>query len=417
MIGRAHIARRGFSLLELSVVLGIIALVAGAGMSMASGALKAADRVATQERLNTIKLALDSHAKTYGYLPCPANRALVPADPNFGIENRNNYGAASNTCTIAGAIYTDNNSSTALGAVPVRTLGLPDSYAGDAWGNKFTYSVTRALAADPTRFSTGTTISAVTGSINVYYKASSSYNMPMQRTTRTYTTADSSGYAQLTLSSGTIVAQTIIHLKGTNYKGSYRYTGATSGTPILNVANTAEGGLAYGSGDSGTIEWLTAGSEAAYVVVSHGPNGLGAYPVSNTAVPPAKPCAGGATAADGYNCDDAAGSATNVIFYDAPYNDGASSTDYFDDYIVWGSHASSRPAVNDALYTACPTGVCESWCATCTVNYPGGGGTAPPAGITSNAVLCKKVVTSNASTCSATCFWSGNTATGFVKCP
>ena len=213
MIRRLHSPRHGFSLLELSVVLGIIALIAGVGMTMASGALKAADRISTQERLNTIKLALDSYGKTYGFIPCPAPRTDVPTATTFGIAS---------SCSTTGVIY---------GAVPVRTLGLPDSYAGDAWGNKLTYAVSGALTANATNYA------QARAAITVKYGTDSSmYNVTTIRRSlptsfppgggEVYGNADSdSGKLRITFSGTPNVATTWANVSGTN--------------PLVNVTGTA----------------------------------------------------------------------------------------------------------------------------------------------------------------------------------
>ncbi len=76
------------------------------------------------------------------------------------------------------------------------------------------------------------------------------------------------------------------------------------------------------------------GAAAAYVVLSHGPDGKGAYPLNGTAV--GKAC-GATTNNDVANCDD-----TDATFYDTEYNDGTNAPTFFDDYVVWSSNALSR---------------------------------------------------------------------------
>ena len=434
-----RLRRGGFSLLELSVVLGIIALIAGAGVSMASGALKTADRIATQEKLNTIKLALDSHARIYGYLPCPAKRDIAPTNQYFGIETRYNgvtafvLGAGTNyNCAYSGTpagfsgVERVASNNVYVGAVPTRSLGLPDSYASDSWGNKLSYSVSRYLTTDPSNFST------VNGHITVQYRGPATFNVTTQRSASTYTNADAGGDASLTFAASPPV-NAIVHLQATvgsaGYNGSYWVK--SPGTNPVKLTTDGPGTttyLAYKPGDTGgNVTWQVDGNAASYVVVSHGPDGLGAYPTEASSIPTAKACAGVSTL-DGRNCDD------DSNFVDADYNDGAVAAQYFDDFIVWGSSSLARTAVNDGIYTSattssCPTGICEPWCAACTKNYPGGIASAPPvttaspAGIlkVGTAVLCKKVLSSSATTCTATCFWGGldeaPAPDQYYKCP
>ncbi len=410
---------RGFSLLELSIVLAIISLLAGAGLTMAINALKSADRITTQERLTTIKLAIDSYAKTYGYLPCPFDRSLTPSSTSFGVENRT---AGSTNCGATNGTSYINSFPLIVGGVPVRTLGLPDSYASDAWGNKFTYSTGDFLKNDSTSYATRI------GQMSLKYGPNASnYFVNTRRLSPapTYTNGNSGGNANITLNNS-VTAGTVVHIIGTVYKGSYfaRTTGLTTRL-CTNAALTTY--LPYDAGDAGgTAEWISAGDDVAYTVVSHGPDGRGAFPLRGTAVPTGKlcntsatansspaPCTSSATTTciDIENCDN------DITFSDSAYNDSDIAAEYFDDFIVWGSNVLRRPPITNSLYSSCGTNPCEPWCAVCDINYPGGDSAVPPAAITGgDAVLCKKVITSNSTDCKAACFWAGTTAAGYQQC-
>ncbi len=407
--------RAGFTLLELAVVLGIISLIVGAGITMSTGALKAADRVTTEERLATIKLALDSYAKTYGYLPCPFDRSLRATSANFGVERR-----SATTCTANAPGIVQVTSGVDIiwfGGVPVRTLGLPDNYAGDAWGNKFTYAVADVAKTNPSSYATQNGVITIkTGDRTTNYDISS------KRTTMFFTNVTNNGAGAPRVEvadTGTLTAGTIVHINGDFYNGSFTVAPASVTATTFDLV-----GVTYTSPDDGTVEWLEPGAAATYAVISHGPDGRGAFPVNATAIPGTKLCVGvGAgtspppcSSSSTTTCIDIENCNNDATLFDTAYNDGGQAALYYDDYIVWGSNAGARTAVNNGLYTAC-SGTCEPWCATCTVNYPGGGAIAPPVAITSGAVLCKKTVTSNATLCTASCFWGGTTAAGYIKCP
>lgn len=134
------VRRAGFTLIELAIVLVIIALVASMGVDLARSARSGSARVVTQERLAVIQKTLDQFASRYGYLPCPSAITAVPGDTGFGYEQRlptGGYGC--NVANITRHGFT--GTSSLKGGLPFRTLGLPDSYAADAWGRKFFYSV------------------------------------------------------------------------------------------------------------------------------------------------------------------------------------------------------------------------------------------------------------------------------------
>lgn len=339
-----HGRQRGFTLLEMAVVLGIIALIVGFGLSLGDNALKSADRVEAQERLVTIQMALDNYAAAHGYLPCPYSRALVPAnDVTFGVENR-----SGTTCTASGAGLVS-VSSTFIGGVPVRTLGLPDSYAGDPWGNKYTYAVSASHVGSAVSYgATDPTLTVMMGDRTVagtFYSISASTNRAISPSTSAAITPNTSGPT-------------------------------------------------------------STGAGATYVVVSHGPSGLGAFPMNGTAVVNA---CGTSNKIDVENCND-----TNATFYDALYNDNGADAQFFDDYVVWASNALVRgPIVT--TYAGCGVGVCEPWCAQCTgtlADVP------VAASALTNPVLCQKVIT-NATSCNATCVWAGTVTAGgnIVRCP
>ncbi len=442
---RARRFSGGFTLLELAVVLGIIALIAGAGMSMATGALKAADRVTTQERLNTIKLALDSYAKTYGMLPCPANRRALPNATDFGVAHTSGCSSTQG----ASPYEVEVGSNVAVGAVPVRTLGLPDNYASDAWGNKLSYAVSVGMTVNPTRYVTNGGAGAAI-SIRFGQQSGSNFQQTNQRITRSGADiTDSGGYAHVDVSpssTGNLAQNMVVELLGSTYQGSYHVRTAPSGG-AFNV-NDPDGSTSYAGLESNIdIVWGEPGAAATYAVISHGPDGRGAFPMNDDQVPDNKvcfppnatktspaPCAtstGSSTCIDIENCGTGITNGNtyariNAVFFDSAYNDGSNAATYFDDYVVWGSNANLRQAVNTNLYFSssthtCPTSgavtYCEPWCARCEYNYPGGG-TDVPAALTSGVKLCKKVITSNSSDCKAACFWSGvDGSNNHYKCP
>lgn len=129
--------QRGFTILEMTVVLAIIAVLLAMGIDLGRNAINGSDRVAVRERLAVIKAAIEEYADRNGYYPCPADPAVVAGGTNWGLESRS--GTAGAGCTISGGVVLVDDS--IIGMVPHRTLGLNDSYAGDPWGNKLTYAV------------------------------------------------------------------------------------------------------------------------------------------------------------------------------------------------------------------------------------------------------------------------------------
>jgi prepilin-type N-terminal cleavage/methylation domain-containing protein len=124
--------QRGFSLLEMSVVLVIAALLLG-GVLKGTAGLQARERdAATLRQLEEIREALGTFAALNRRLPCPANPATAATAPGAGVER---------VPTATGC--TGGNH----GVLPWATLGLPQT---DAWGRRFTYRVTASLARSGT---------------------------------------------------------------------------------------------------------------------------------------------------------------------------------------------------------------------------------------------------------------------------
>lgn len=342
--------RAAFSLIEMAVVIGIIALVLGFGISLGTNAVHSAEQVNTQQRMAVLKRALDDFADANGYLPCPADRTLTP------FYDVTNFGVASCTPTGTGIVDQENLGIVLIGAVPVRTLGLPDSYAADAWNNKFTYAVSTAH-----------------GSLTA-----ASYR---------------------------------------NSKGAINIMSGTGTWARILTSEIDRGVVGNTSTDIGDRP------NATYVVISHGADGCGAYPIENSAVVVSS-CS--TTRLDALNYDDIEN------FQEETLNDGSVDALYFDDYVVWGSGALRFPelrndpdiadgGVASGTAPACVTG-CEVWCAPC-----GGSPTvahipAIPSSFevlvdgSNGAKLCRKIITST-SPCTASCLWSGTIGGNLVRCP
>ena len=152
----------GFTLLELAVVLMIIALVLGGGMVTFTASLKAAQYNATVDRMDAIETALLNYSKAFNRIPCPASLTLAPADTNYGIEAANK-----GTCTGGTPAANSSSSGTVEGAVPTRSLQLPDDYMYDAWKRRFRYAVVASYTGTSTLPScagvSGITVNDATG--------------------------------------------------------------------------------------------------------------------------------------------------------------------------------------------------------------------------------------------------------------
>jgi type II secretory pathway pseudopilin PulG len=108
----------------------------------------------TQTRLAAVTKAVKEYAAANGRYPCPAPLTSPLSDPNFGREivSECNASAATAGDLTKQSISTKMDGATTIpipvraGAVPVRTLGLPDEYALDGYRSRLVYTVTEGYA-------------------------------------------------------------------------------------------------------------------------------------------------------------------------------------------------------------------------------------------------------------------------------
>ncbi len=116
-------ARRGFSLVEMAVVLVVFALML-TGLLMITGTQIATQRGKdTQRALEQARQALLGFAAVNGRLPCPAAPNTPSGASGAGVERTPTNGGCTGGQT---------------GVLPWATLGLPES---DAWGRRISYRV------------------------------------------------------------------------------------------------------------------------------------------------------------------------------------------------------------------------------------------------------------------------------------
>ena len=166
-------AMRGFTLLEMAMVLGIIGLIMGTILSMTKTLTTSSKISATQSKEALIKAALINFIAVNNRLPCPADptgASLIPPNP-LGSEALNPayvYPAAKQCLQTMslGGVY--------AGAVPWVTLGLTQDAATDGYNQFFTYlvAVTAIQTVPAASVISGLpAISGLKGAISIYASA------------------------------------------------------------------------------------------------------------------------------------------------------------------------------------------------------------------------------------------------------
>lgn len=198
--------QRGFTLIEMAIVLAVFGLLVGGGLVAMTPLLERTRLKQTAANLDQIEQALQLFFIRNNHLPCPANGGLASSAAGYGRENGSAIPPSSG-CTIAPA----------NGIVPWNTLGLPEDVSYDGWSRRISYVV----ADDYNSTFTSGAVSA----------------------------ADDSAHVLRT---------------GNMYPAS----------TYLDVENSAGNDV------------TDAGDRPAYVLISHGENGFGAYgPGANTRLP------------------------------------------------------------------------------------------------------------------------------------
>lgn len=213
-ISTLHARRRaGYTLLELSISLAIIGMLVAILIPIINAGRVKERNDELQMKMDAIELALKGYRKKYDRLPCPAGLTDVPSSSKFGAS-----AGDPGTCnTVAsGACGTGAGATcrlpSILGAVPVRSLGLPDEMMFDPWGGRFEYVVHEGFTRP----------------------GSFSYYPPRQKITDGLTIRDENGNARAT---GSIIAMIMSH--GENRHGAYSASGARmiGSSPTANDLN------------------------------------------------------------------------------------------------------------------------------------------------------------------------------------
>jgi prepilin-type N-terminal cleavage/methylation domain-containing protein len=115
---------RGFTLVEMAVVLVIFGTLLGAGLKLLTVQAERSAIELTKKRQETIKQALTAYLGRFGRLPCP-DQNVIPD----GLDNADRTAATPAVCLAQ------------FGAVPYIDLGLDRDIALDGWDNFMVYVV------------------------------------------------------------------------------------------------------------------------------------------------------------------------------------------------------------------------------------------------------------------------------------
>jgi len=136
--------KTAFSLLELSIVILIVAILIVGSMSASVVAINNAKYKVTKDRVKEIYKAMGSYLLVNKALPCPASITDLKSNSSYGES-----GTEPGVCNAGSGVYAGGFGSLAedlvYGAIPIKALGLSADMAEDGFGSKFTYVVSAAF--------------------------------------------------------------------------------------------------------------------------------------------------------------------------------------------------------------------------------------------------------------------------------
>lgn len=127
----------GFSLIEISIFLLVVSILAGSALNFGNSQQGFARIKQTNDKLDVIQQTLATYLRINGRLPCPARGDLSRTNTLLGTEDCINTRVA-----IGGGSDPD----ILVGILPAATIGISPEFIFDGWENRFTYVVEERFA-------------------------------------------------------------------------------------------------------------------------------------------------------------------------------------------------------------------------------------------------------------------------------
>ncbi|MDX2144080.1 MAG: prepilin-type N-terminal cleavage/methylation domain-containing protein [Rhodospirillaceae bacterium] len=149
---------RGFTLIEIAIVLVVIGLVVSGGLLAVSPVVQSAKISETKQKMARVETALLAYVISNSCLPCPAVGATASGAANAGQSQNNTPGFYTTGCAAGCQLL--------QGVVPWNTLGIAEEEASDGWGRRFSYALGAGVTATSSMTRT-TTLPTVTTSLTI----------------------------------------------------------------------------------------------------------------------------------------------------------------------------------------------------------------------------------------------------------
>lgn len=226
-----HQLQRGFTLVEITIVMVIAAIMLTMGISAFTAAMENAAHSATSKRLELIKESLSAYLARNRRLPCPDLPGAAGNLAGSGDDNRTTPGDLNTTCSAA------------VGVVPYSDLGLSRDAVIDGWDNFISYAVTASATATSDWTRSGSFYPGKLGNLTVALR-------------------DPATSATTTLLTGAENAVLVLVSHGPNGFGAWTIQGTQNAAPVAgsDEATNASGGTAFIQREPTTNTALVAGA-------------------------------------------------------------------------------------------------------------------------------------------------------------
>lgn len=136
---------RGFTLVEVALVIAIGGIVLASFASALQVYARQSQAKLNQQKISSIRAAIDQFQADNGRYPCPALSTAAPDTPQFGREVADCANTAVPSQVGFESVPGRDGRPVRIGTIPVRDLDLPDDITIDAYGQRYTYAVTELL--------------------------------------------------------------------------------------------------------------------------------------------------------------------------------------------------------------------------------------------------------------------------------
>lgn len=356
---RKNIGRQsGFTLIEIALALVISGIFTAGALFLFDVASRQRDFDLTEHNMRLVIDSLATYAESSGRLPCPADPWDDPLHPELfgwewgvqtapggGVQRPHPVFAGSVTCNTWGVPASSGTATPHnMGIVPFQTLGLDPDTVRDAWGNYFTYAASPAFTQLNDRVE-----DRLTGGVGTDDQG----NVHVRCLNQAWLTPDglaANEWDNISANKALFCCVRDSAFGVTPNPANDIILQSQDGSPVWPVP----GGELYNAGrnitlfDSVELDPLTAAADAPYVVlprtgppqqqahfiespafvlISHGRNGEGAYLGNGTRN---RYLTGAATANE---IENGAGNA--AVSYDQVFITDDGAQDSFDDIVIW----------------------------------------------------------------------------------